>query len=60
MCYVGSYPTQINQLEIDTKDKISEALATSQSLPKKAIFEFYKINSTFLLFNNNVKLQARG
>lgn len=25
-CYVGSYPIQIHQLEIDTKDKILEAL----------------------------------
>lgn len=36
--YVGSYPIQINQLEIDTKDKILEALATSLSLQNKLYF----------------------
>lgn len=59
--YVGSHPIQINQLEIDTKDKILEALSTSLSLENQLYFspfQLYKTNSIFLLFNSNVKLQT--
>lgn len=62
-CHVGSDPIWINQLEIDTKDKILEVLATSLNLQISCIFllfNLYRISSIFLPFNSNIELQTAG
>ena len=45
LCYLGSYSTSINELEIDFLPKIGEQLIIKNNLKDKTEFEVFQITS---------------